>query len=238
MSADGGHRGTLRLSDAVRRLFPNYKAVVVYVDDLDNRRTSGDPSPLNETAAVSRATFPFASTADHPHIAAWRTAYRAFGAKPSRYPCSAESLLARVLRRQPLPAINAATDAYNAVSVRTVIPIGGEDRDQVRGDCVLRVASGQEPFSVIAAGEGVVTHPEPGEIVWADDLGVTCRRWNWRQCRRTQLTEASTSAYFLLEGLPPFGWKELRGASEELIQALYLFSPHCSVTTDELGDPS
>ena len=238
MSADRRHRGALKVSDEVRELFPDYKAVVVYVEDLDNRRSTDEPSPLDEAAAVARATFPFARTADHPHINAWRKTYRTFGAKPSRYPCSVEGLLGRVLRGQLLPAINAATDAYNAISLQAVIPIGGEDRDGLRGDCVLKAASGEEPFSAIAAGEEVVSYPEPGEIVWADDLGVTCRRWNWRQCRRTQLTEGSTRAYFLLEGLPPVGWTELRTAGDRLIQELHRFSPDCSVTTDELGDSS
>ncbi len=36
--------------------------------------------------------------AAHPHIAAWREAYRAFGAKPSEYPSSIEALVKRVRR--------------------------------------------------------------------------------------------------------------------------------------------
>jgi DNA/RNA-binding domain of Phe-tRNA-synthetase-like protein len=31
-------------------------------------------------------------------------------------------------------------------------------------------------------------HPEPGEVIWRDDDGVTCRCWNWRQCVRTRIT--------------------------------------------------
>jgi DNA/RNA-binding domain of Phe-tRNA-synthetase-like protein len=30
--------------------------------------------------------------------------------------------------------------------------------------------------------------PEPGEVIWRDDDGVTCRCWNWRQCVRTRIT--------------------------------------------------
>lgn len=44
---------------------------------------------------------------DHPHTAAWRAAFSAFGAKPSRYPSSAEALIGCVLKGQPLPRINA-----------------------------------------------------------------------------------------------------------------------------------
>lgn len=60
-----------------------------------------------------------------PHVAAWREAYRAFGAKPKRTRHSLEALL----RRAPsgLPRVNRLTDCYNAVSVLHQIPVGGED---------------------------------------------------------------------------------------------------------------
>jgi hypothetical protein len=85
---------------------------------------------------------------DHPHLAAWRDAFREFGVKPKRAVCSAEALIAR----------------------------GGEPFD------------GGDP-------------PRPGEVVWADREGVTCRRWNWRQCVRTRLTESTAGAYFVFDAL-------------------------------------
>jgi DNA/RNA-binding domain of Phe-tRNA-synthetase-like protein len=53
------------------------------------------------------------------------------------------------------------------------------------------VARGDEPFDTVRDGAAVVEHPEAGEIVWRDDDGVTCRRWNWRQCKRTALHQGS-----------------------------------------------
>jgi len=43
----------------------------------------------------------------------------------------------------------------------------------------------------------VIEHADPGEVVWCDAAGVTCRRWNWRQARRTQLREGTTTALFI-----------------------------------------
>ena len=59
-------------------------------------------------------------------------------------------------------------------------------------------AAGDEEFD---AGDP----PAPGEIVWRDDLGVTCRAWNWRQGVRTRITETSTRVYFLLEAIEQEG---------------------------------
>ncbi|GAA1562510.1 B3/4 domain-containing protein [Dactylosporangium maewongense] len=133
-------------------------------------------------------------------LQAWRDVYRAFGAKPQRTPCSAEALRKRAARGD-VPVIDRIVDAYNAVSIRFAVPIGGEDRAALAGTERLVLAAGDEPFDTVKEGAPVVETPEPGEVIWRDDLGVTCRRWNWRQGRRTAVTAATTSAVFLLEGL-------------------------------------
>ena len=120
-----------------------------------------------------------------PHVAAWREAYRSFGAKPQRTRNSLEALLRRAA--SGLPRVNRLTDIYNAVSVLHQVPLGGEDLTRYSGAPRLLRATGTEPFDTVADGAEVIEHPEPGEVVWCDDAGVTCRRWNWRQGRRTQL---------------------------------------------------
>ena len=136
-----------------------------------------------------------------PHVAAWREAYRAFGAKPQRTRNSLEALLRRAA--SGLPRVNRLTDLYNAVSVLHQLPLGGEDLSRYRGAPRLVRATGTEPFDTVADGAGVIEHPDPGEVVWCDDAGVTCRRWNWRQARRTQLSDDTTTALFILDALDP-----------------------------------
>ena len=46
------------------------------------------------------------------------------------------------------------------------------------------------------------TYPSPGEVIWCDDTGVTCRRWNWRQGIRTRLGVEVQQMRFILESLP------------------------------------
>jgi len=73
---------------------------------------------------------------------------------------------------------------------------GGEDLDAYAGAPRLVVADGSESFDAVEGGEIVHTTPKPGEVVWRDDRGVTCRRWNWRQCARTRLTPHTTNAVY------------------------------------------
>lgn len=63
------------------------------------------------------------------HLDAWRDAYRAFGAKPQRTPCSVDALRKRAQRDGTLPPVNAVVDLYNAISLRFALPIGGEAFD-------------------------------------------------------------------------------------------------------------
>lgn len=73
-------------------------------------------------------------------------------------------------------------------------------------------------------GEPVTEHPEPGEVVWLDANGVTCRRWNWRQCTHTALHDDTTAALFILDALEPVDDAELRVVGENLIDELREYS--------------
>ena len=71
----------------------------------------------------------------------------------------------------------------------------------------------------------MLEHPEPGEVVWRDDAGVTCRRWNWRQCTRTRLTGSTRNAIFILDALGALDDAALTAAGEALVDALRATSP-------------
>jgi DNA/RNA-binding domain of Phe-tRNA-synthetase-like protein len=194
----------VRVSPEILDSWPAYEAAVVIADGVRNCPPDKVSEQLLATAELAARESGLERAADDPRIAAWRSAFSEFGSKPSRYPSSAESLLARVLKGEALPRINALVDTYNAVSLRHLLPVGGEDLDEVRGDLRLERAA-------------------DGEVVWRDDAGVTCRRWNWRQEPRTRLTEATTRAFFVFDQLPP--QQALDAAVHELIEHLRARSP-------------
>ena len=215
--------------------FPDYQALILYAEGLNNFASTEESRALLRTAEQEcRANLTLNTLSQHPHIAAWRDAYRRFGAKPKKYPCSVEALLQRTLKGQDIPAINGIVDLYNTLSLKYVLPVGGEDRDKLVSDLRLTYAQGQEPFLTTQDGQEQITYPDAGEIIWADTDGVTCRRWNWRQGRRTQLTEETRSIYFVLDRLAPYSSETLWAAGEELKQHLLRWFPHCSITTDLL----
>lgn len=228
-------RWRLRAEAAVLQRFPVYSARVVYAYGLSNAESGGESSDILEAAeAEARRLFAGSAVASHSHIEAWRRAYGAFGSKPSKFLCSAEALLRRVLKREALPRINRFVDMYNAVSLRHVLPAGGEDLDRLEGDLQLRFATGTEPFDA-ADPASSDSHPDPGEVVWKDPAGVTCRRWNWRQCHRTRLIPETLNAYFVLDHLAPYPLDALNAATNELCANLKRLSPACEIEVESLG---
>jgi DNA/RNA-binding domain of Phe-tRNA-synthetase-like protein len=201
---------------------PEYVALIMLAEGIGNAPSDEGSSAVLDAAEQDLRARGLTRPADDPHIAAWRAAFSAFGAKPSKYPCSAEALAARVLKGGTLPRVNVLVDLYNAVSVRALTPVGGEDLDHLDGPLRLTIATGDEPF------DGHDGAPRPGEIVWRDDAGVTCRRWNWRQGQRTRLTDATTRAFFVIDRLPGLDENQLNAAASQLESLLNARWPGCT----------
>ncbi|BBX51895.1 B3/4 domain-containing protein [Mycolicibacterium poriferae] len=213
-----------RVHDGVFALRPDYRALLVAVDGLEpGPGDDASEALLQQAEAIARQALRERPVDQLPHIAAWREAYRAFGAKPQRTRNSVEALTRRV--EGGLPRVNRITDLYNAVSVMHQLPVGGEDLSRYCGAPQLIRATGEESFDTTADGVTVTEHPDVGEVVWCDDTGVTCRRWNWRQARRTQLSEETTSALFIMDALDPLTDDQLCAAAEDLTSHLRRLGP-------------
>jgi DNA/RNA-binding domain of Phe-tRNA-synthetase-like protein len=218
------------VDSAVFKLRPDYRVLLLAVDGLvPGASDASSEALLGRAEEAAAALLTGAAAEELPHIAAWRAAYRAFGAKPQRTRNSLEALTRRA--GAGLPRVNRLTDIYNAVSVLRQVPIGGEDLTRYSGSPRLLRAAGTEPFDTMADGETVIEHPDPGEVVWCDDAGVTCRRWNWRQARRTQLTTATATALFILDALAPMSDAALTAAGDELLAHLRPLGREVSAAT-------
>ena len=120
----------------------------------------------------------------------------------------------RARRGDALPPINALVALYNALSLRFLVPVGGDDLDLVSGGLHLRAAKGDEPFKPLGAEEE--EPPEAGEIVYADDAKVLCRRWSWRGGEPSKISAATTNAVLNVHGLAPATLDEVTRATETL----------------------
>src|SRR6476469_9727893 len=145
---------------AVFALRPDYRALLVAVDGIvPGPGDQVSDALLQAAEAAAREALRGGPAEQLPHVAAWREAYRAFGAKPQRTRNSLEALLRRAT--SGLPRVNRLTDVYNAVSVLHQIPLGGEDLTRYDGAPRLLRATGAEPFDTVAEGITVIEPAAP-----------------------------------------------------------------------------
>jgi DNA/RNA-binding domain of Phe-tRNA-synthetase-like protein len=221
---------------AVFALRPDYRVLLIAVDGIVPGATDKSSEALLVKAeSAARTVLSDVPAEELPHVAAWREAYRAFGAKPQRTRNSLEALLRRAV--SGMPRVNGLTDIYNALSVLHQIPLGGEDLNRYVGAPRLIRATGNEFFDTVSDGIEAVEHPEPGEVVWCDEAGVTCRRWNWRQGRRTQLRDDTAAALFIFDALGPVSDDALRAAADELVGHLTRLGPDVQVDQRLIAAP-
>jgi DNA/RNA-binding domain of Phe-tRNA-synthetase-like protein len=203
------------VEDSFWDLFPGALIGVVIARGADN--TGGErpdiAAGLAHAALAAATALAGADIAAHPAIAPWRQAYAAFGVKPSKFRSSIESLLRSAVAGRIRP-INPLVDCYNTISLRHMLPCGGEDLAALRGDIRLTRAAGGEHF--VPLGGPDEDPPQPAEVIYRDDAGAICRCWNWREADRTQLTEATADAFLCIEALPELGEGRLRAACDEL----------------------
>lgn len=213
----------------IAKLVPDFRAISLFVDAPEGA-TATIEDPL--ATACERVLNGAPAWAD-AHLAKWYEAYLQFGAKPNRTPNSAQALRKRVLKDGMIPSINPVVDLYNAVSLSYAVPVGGENFDAYVGRPRLTLADGTEVFDTSVNGEPVAEQPTPGEVIWRDDVGVTCRRWNWRQGTRTRLDRPSGRMWFVLEALGTMPDSALQEAADELSVGLARLMPDCIITMRE-----
>ena len=154
------------VSEKIFEEFPGYVRGVVVAEGVSNGESPpGLVALLREAEESACGVMAGYNIAEHPRIAAWRSAYRWFGARPSDFRCSIEAMSRRLVRGDSLPAINRLVDIGNVISLRHILSAGCHAIDVAHGDFELRPARGDESFVPLGSSES--ESPEPGEVILA-----------------------------------------------------------------------
>jgi DNA/RNA-binding domain of Phe-tRNA-synthetase-like protein len=206
-----------KIDPAIFATFPGLHIGVVCAKGVDNQ---GDcPDLLEKIKKIQREirdSFDMETLADCPKIQNWRYAYTLFGAKPKKHRSSVESLYRMTLEGKELHPINKVVDIYNYLSLSHMVPVGGDDLAKVQGDIELGFARGDEPFLPLGSYE--VQRAKEGEVIYADEREVLCRRWNWRESEKSKMTERTRDVLLVSEGLPPVTAEDMKRIVDDLAQ--------------------
>jgi DNA/RNA-binding domain of Phe-tRNA-synthetase-like protein len=209
----------LKVDDQIFETFPGINLGVIIARQIDNTGSADEVIELiRKREREIRENYNTETLSQEPKIESWRKAYSDFGAKPKKYKSSVESLYRMILKGVDLRPINKIVDIYNYISVKHMVPAGGDDAAKVDGDIVLRFARGDERFTALNSDETETA--KEGEVIYSDDKEVLCRRWNWRECDKTKMTEETRDVVLVVEGLPPVTEQEMAGILDDFRQLI------------------
>ena len=227
-----------RYSAEIIDRFPTTRGGVVYAAGLTN--TSTPPALLKAFEAEQetvRQRLGDTPPSEIASLAAWRSAFSAFGVKPTQYRNAAEALLRRLSKQGTVPSINTLVDMANLVSLRYQLPVAVFDQHSMAGTTTVRFASGEERFTDL--GSDSISHPEPGEVVFVDDDGVvSARRWCWRQSTQSAAGSSTADALITVEGQHPDAMADVTTATNDLVGLLSEYQPQARLSSAILSPDS
>ncbi|VVB75007.1 Lysine--tRNA ligase [uncultured archaeon] len=188
------------INSEITSKYPQFRSGIVVLNGVNNVKENKEITALLRSAENDlRARFAGVEPITIPQLKAWRDAYALFNGDPAKNKPSVDALVRRVLNNNSLPNINALVDLYNYISIKHLLPAGGDDLDKVEGKVRLCIADGTEDFFMI--GGKMKEHPNRGEVIYRDDKDVLCRRWNWREADKTKFTESTKNAVVYIESM-------------------------------------
>lgn len=204
------------INNKIFEQFPGLTIGIVTAKDIENSKNAQEIARLTDIECERiRKEFLSEKLSLEPKINCWREAYRLFNGKPKENYSSIENLYKNVLKGNNPRSINPLVDIYNYISLKYMLPLGGEDLDKMIGDLKLTYANVDEkPVKLL--GDHEAKPPHEGEIIYKDDESAVCRRWNWREADRTKITSETTNAIIVIEALPPATKEEINNALQEL----------------------
>lgn len=182
-------------------------------EKLDEEKKTEIEDSLKKANSEARRWITSDVISENEPVAVWREAYKKFKTKKGAR-SSIEALLKRVSQDKPVSSITPLVDVYNAISLTFAVPVGGEDLDKIQGSMGLCLTKGGDAFLPIGSEDNEPTLE--GEICYLDDAGAVCRCMNWRDGQRTELSDGTKDAIFLIECTQ----KDLEGRSREAMEEL------------------
>lgn len=205
--------------------FPEFNRGLIIIKNLDNKPENAEIEKLlNEQ--VEKIKNRGEEILKEEPVAAWDGVYRELEVNPNKFPPSIKSLVKRVSKGGAIPFINSVVALFNYISLKYLIPCGGDDTETIKGNLKLGLAKGDEKF--ISLGSKEVENPDAGEVIYYDDetKNVMCRRWNWRNGDFSKITADTKQIVINVDGISPVEQAVIIEARDGLSE---LLKKHCGV---------
>lgn len=208
---------TLSIEEVLGR-FPDYRVALVVACDLaiPDQLPAAVQDYVRAAETAIAAEWGERPVSEIAEVTAWRQAYKGFGIRKTSYRPSVERLIRHIQRHGTLPRVNALVDLYNAVSVAFRMPAGADDLDKIEPPLAFRYAEPGDSFIALGDAGGNEDPPKTGEVVYADQRHVLCRRWNWYQDHRSATAAATRRAVITVQSIAGAGTHDAEEAAAAL----------------------
>lgn len=205
------------IAPAVFERYPLFRRAVLVARGVDNSREVPEALALLRAAEAEARRDELADFKTHPALAAWADVFRSMNLNPNRYPPSVVNLIKRTRKGADLPYVNTLVALFNCVSLRHLVPCGGDDLDVVSGNLRLDFALGDESYVPLGQPD-TLEHPPAGEVVYMDtgSRDVFCRAWCWKNGDRSKLLSTTTRAAINVDVMTERGEAALTPIAAEL----------------------
>lgn len=207
------------IDEEIFKLFPDFQRALIIVKNLNNQPENGEIEEKIKQIIEKRKK---EELINHPFILAWDEAHKKFNSNPNKFPPSIKSLIKRISKGGNLSFINSVVALFNYISIKYLMPCGGDDLEKIEGNLRLGLATGKETFLPLGSLSKEIEMPEAGEVIYFDDktLKVMCRRWNWRNGEFSKITPETKKIIINLDALNPIPPAHLLKARDELAELL------------------
>jgi DNA/RNA-binding domain of Phe-tRNA-synthetase-like protein len=180
--------------------FPGLRVVVEYVDGVKVENSGADLQNLSkEVLAEVKQKYSLESLKDVAIFRAYRDFFWKVGIDPTKIRPAAEALVRRILAGKPIPMINNVVDSYNLASIKTEVALAAFNRDEIKGDLLMRTAQSGEKFVGIGMSDPMELNG--GEIVISDEEKLVAV-YPYRDADRSRVSGTTRNLTILVCGVP------------------------------------
>lgn len=207
----------LRLADR----FPGLRVVIGYVDGVKVQRNDANLQKFKDEALSEvKKKYNLESLKDVAIFRAYRDFFWKVGIDPTKIRPAAEALIRRILGGKQIPTINTVVDSYNMASIKTEIALAAFNRDELKGNLIMRAAEKGERFLGIGMSEPMEL--KGGEVVIADQEKLVAV-YPYRDAERSKVSETTKNLMILVCGVPGIDQQLLNDARKVALDIVTRF---------------
>jgi len=208
----------LTIDGEVKKVFPSIQVGVAVIKNISVKKEDIKLQTIIQNLVNELQNINPETLKDSKEILSYRRLYKEMGIDwHSRRP-SPEALLRRVMQKKGLYTINTCVDAANVVVLQNRVSVGVFDLDKIQSPTHLRF--GKQEDSILLLGNEEPTMIGEKELTYVDNTGPYNLDYNYRDTKRTAVTEETKNLLINVDGVYDIDRKLVEKTLQDLVEII------------------